>query len=142
MRISDVIRRKGTEVVTIEPGASVRDLAELLARHGVGALVVSAGGGSVDGIVSERDVVRQLHARGPRVLESLVAEIMTRDVTSCGPDDEVEQLMRLMTDLRVRHIPVVVDGRLHGIVSIGDLVKHRIDELQNERDQLVGYLNG
>jgi len=141
MRINDVIRRKGTVVVTIGPDATVGELLELLAEHGIGALVVSGDGQGVDGIVSERDVVRHLHSRGVDVLQARVSEIMSAEVTTCGPGDSVEQLMRQMTNLRVRHIPVVVDGVLHGIVSIGDVVKHRIDELQLERDELVGYLN-
>ncbi len=141
MRISDVIRRKGATVVTIRPDDTVRSLLDLLAEHRIGALVVSGDGNAVDGIVSERDVVRHLHDAGADVLDQPVAQIMTADVTTCGPEDGVEHLMRLMTDQRVRHIPVVVDGRLLGIVSIGDVVKHRIDELQSERDQLVGYIN-
>jgi CBS domain-containing protein len=141
MRISDVIRRKGAEVVTIKPDDTVRQLLDLLAQHRIGALVVSPDGRAVAGIVSERDVVRHLQSAGADVLDQPVGQIMTADVTTCGPDDGVEHLMRLMTDQRVRHIPVVVDGGLHGIVSIGDVVKHRIDELQSERDQLVGYIN-
>lgn len=141
MRINDVIRHKGTDVVTVTPDASVKDLLDLLSQNGIGALVVSTDGKRVDGIVSERDIVRHLQSRGASVLGASVAEIMTAEVSTCAPDDNVEQLMRLMTDLRVRHIPVVVDGGLRGIVSIGDLVKHRIDELQLERDELVGYLN-
>ncbi|GAB3589451.1 CBS domain-containing protein [Angustibacter peucedani] len=141
MRISDVIRRKGGEVVTVKPDDTVRSLIAQLAEHGIGALVVSVDGTSVDGIVSERDVVRRLHTAGADVLDLPVSDVMTAEVTTCGPDDGVEHLMRLMTDMRVRHIPVVVDGGLHGIVSIGDVVKHRIDELQVERDQLVGYIN-
>ena len=141
MRISDVIRRKGAEVVTIKPDDTVRQLLDLLAQHRIGALVVSPDGSTVAGIVSERDVVRHVQRAGADVLDRPVAQIMTADVTTCGPDDGVEHLMRLMTDQRVRHIPVVVDGALQGIVSIGDVVKHRIDELQSERDQLVGYIN-
>jgi CBS domain-containing protein len=141
MRISDVIRRKGAAVVTIKPEDTVRELLNLLAEHGIGALVVSSDGTSVEGIVSERDIVRRMQAAGVDVLDQPVSQIMTSEVTTCGPEDGVEHLMRLMTDQRVRHIPVVVDGGLHGIVSIGDVVKHRIDELQSERDQLVGYIN-
>lgn len=141
MRISDVIRRKGAEVVTITPDDTVRRLLDLLAEHRIGALVVSPDGSTVAGIVSERDVVRHVQRAGTDVLDQTVAQIMTADVTTCGPDDDVEHLMRLMTDQRVRHIPVVADGALLGIVSIGDVVKHRIDELQSERDQLVGYIN-
>ena len=141
MRINDVTRHKGTDVVTITPDASVGDLLDLLSRNGIGAVVVSQDGRAVEGIVSERDVVRHLQARGAVVLDVLVADIMTSEVATCAPTDDVEQLMRQMTELRVRHVPVVENGVLHGIVSIGDLVKHRIDELQLERDELVGYLN-
>ena len=141
MRINDVTRHKGTDVVTISPDASVGDLLDLLSRNGIGAVVVSQDGRAVEGIVSERDVVRHLQARGAVIIDVAVADIMTSEVSTCAPTDDVEQLMRQMTELRVRHVPVVENGVLHGIVSIGDLVKHRIDELQLERDELVGYLN-
>lgn len=141
MRINDVIRHKGADVVTVGPEATVGELLDLLSQHGIGALVVSADGHSVHGIVSERDVVRHLQSRGASVLEAPVSAIMTPEVSTCAPGDDIEALMRQMTDLRVRHVPVVVEGRLRGIVSIGDLVKHRIDELKSERDELVGYLN-
>lgn len=141
MRISDVLRRKGDTVVTVAPGESVRTLLALLAEHRIGAMVVSADGTSVDGIVSERDVVRHLHDDGEQMLESTVSQIMTTDVHTCSPSDAVTDLMRTMTDQRIRHIPVVVDGALAGIVSIGDVVKHRIDELTVERDQLTAYIS-
>ena len=141
MRINDVTRHKGTDVVTITPDAIVGDLLDLLSRNGIGAVVVSRDGRAVEGIVSERDVVRHLQARGAAVIHAPVTDIMTIEVSTCAPTDDVEQLMRQMTELRVRHVPVVENGVLHGIVSIGDLVKHRIDELQLERDELVGYLN-
>ncbi len=142
MRITDVLRRKGDAVVTIAPGESVRSLLDALARHRVGALVVSSGEGAVDGIVSERDVVRRLHSEGAAVLDAQVSQIMTEVVHTCAPEDTIDDLMVLMTDKRVRHIPVLVDGRLRGIVSIGDVVKHRIEELQSERDQLTAYITG
>lgn len=142
MRITDVLRRKGDEVVTITPTHTVRDLLRLLAEHRVGALVVSAGGGALDGIVSERDIVRTLHADGDTVLDQPVSAIMTQVVYSCAPDDSLEDLMGSMTEHRIRHVPVLVDGRLSGIVSIGDIVKHRLEELQGERDQLTAYITG
>jgi len=142
MRITDILRRKGDGVVTIAPDESVQALLDALARHRVGALVVSSGDGALDGIVSERDVVRRLQTDGAAVLESRVSEIMTAAVHTASPDQTLDDLMVLMTDRRVRHIPVVVDGRLHGIVSIGDVVKHRIEELQAERDQLTAYITG
>jgi CBS domain-containing protein len=142
MRITDVLRRKGDDVVTITPTHTVRDLLQTLAEHRVGALVVSAGGGALDGIVSERDVVRKLHSDGDAVLDQPVSKIMTQAVHTCVPDDSLEDLMASMTEHRIRHVPVLVDGRLSGIVSIGDIVKHRLEELQSERDQLTAYITG
>jgi CBS domain-containing protein len=141
MRISDVLRHKGDRVVTVSPDETVRSLLALLAEHGVGALVVSRDGHGVDGIVSERDVVRRLHSDGASLLEETVGQIMTSEVHTCSPGDHVNDLMRTMTDERVRHIPVVVDGELRGIVSIGDVVKHRIDELTDERNHLEAYIS-
>jgi CBS domain-containing protein len=141
MRVHDVLRRKGGEVITVRPEATVRELLAMLSEHRIGALVVSVDGRAVDGIVSERDVVRRLHDRGTEVLDAPVGEIMTTDVSTVGPDELLENLMGLMTVNRFRHVPVVVDGALAGIVSIGDVVKHRMDELQSERDQLVGYIS-
>ncbi|MFS3129987.1 CBS domain-containing protein [Nocardioides sp. Bht2] len=141
MRISDVLRGKATgEVVTISPQASVRELVALLAEHNVGALIVSTDPGVVAGIVSERDVVRHLHAN-PSVLDARVLDIMTPTVHTCTGSDAVEELMQLMTEHRVRHVPVLTDGRLTGIISIGDVVKSRIGELEFERDQLDHYLH-
>ena len=142
MRITDVLRRKGDQVVTIGPDHTVRALLDALAEHRVGALVVSSGSGRVDGIVSERDVVRRLQAVGASMLDLPVREIMTADVHTADPDASLEDLMVMMTERRIRHVPVVVDGRLAGIVSIGDVVKHRIGELQSERDQLTAYITG
>jgi CBS domain-containing protein len=142
MRINDVLRRKGDQVVTIPPDEPVSVLLDALAEHKVGALVVSGAGGSVEGIVSERDVVRHLQSRGAGVLEDPVSSIMTSPVHTAEPETTLDELMVLMTDRRIRHVPVVVDGRLHGIVSIGDVVKHRIEELQSERDQLTAYITG
>ncbi len=141
MRIADVLRGKGTDVATIGPSASVVELLAQLTAHNVGALPVVDDGRLV-GIVSERDVVRRLHADGTRLLDARVAEIMTPDVTSCAPEDKVADLARIMTAGRFRHLPVVVDGSLTGIVSIGDLVKARIDLLESERAQLQSYIAG
>lgn len=142
MRITDVLRFKGDLVVTITPDQTVRALLDALAQYKVGALVVSSGNGSVDGIVSERDIVRRLQALGPAVLDQPVSAIMTSEVHTAAPEDSLEDLMVMMTERRFRHVPVTVDGRLVGIVSIGDVVKHRISELQSERDQLTAYITG
>ncbi len=141
MRINDVLKGKArNDVVTIHPDATVRDLVAQLAEHNVGALVVSDDGRTVTGIVSERDVVRRLGA-DVGVLDEAVGAIMTRAVQTCEGAAEVTALMQVMTEHRVRHVPVLTDGALSGIVSIGDLVKHRIGELEFERDQLDQYLH-
>ena len=141
MRISDVLGAKSSsDVVTIGPDAGVRDLIARMAEHNVGALIVSADGTHVDGIVSERDVVRHLHHDGT-VINNTVAAIMTAVVETCDEDTHVDELMKVMTERRVRHVPVVHEGRLVGIISIGDVVKHRIDQLQFERDQLDEYVH-
>ncbi|MFC4049572.1 CBS domain-containing protein [Actinomadura syzygii] len=140
MRIRDILRRKGDTVATVRPEATVRQLLAVLAEHNIGAVVVSPDGASIAGIVSERDVVRRMHERGAGLLDRPVSEIMTVEVRSCGPGDLVEDLRRTMTEHRFRHVPVVEDGRLTGIVSIGDVVKSAIDELQSEREHLVGYI--
>jgi len=141
MRINDVLRDKPRQgVVTVPPDATVRQLIALLAEHNVGALIVSSDGTTVEGIVSERDVVRQLH-EGESVLEATVSSIMTTEVQTCEGSSAVTDLMQVMTEHRVRHVPVLTDGRLTGIISIGDVVKSRIDELEFERDQLDHYLH-
>ena len=140
MRISDVLRGKGSNVVTVEPSIDVRTLLGVLAEHGIGAVVVSSDGRSIEGIVSERDIVRALAERGAAVLSEQVSEIMTGEVQTCAPDAHVDELMRTMTQGRFRHVPVVVDDALVGIVSIGDVVKRRVDELESERDSLSRYI--
>ena len=141
MHVSDVLGAKPSpDVVTISPDATVRDLLALLAEHNVGALVVSGDGESVHGIVSERDVVRGLH-EDDAVLDGSVSSIMTSSVTTVEPAMPLEELRSLMTEKRIRHVPVVTDGRLTGIISIGDVVKAAIDQLQFERDQLDNYVH-
>jgi CBS domain-containing protein len=141
MRINEVLKGKATtEVVTIGPDATVRELVALLAEHNVGALIVSTDGTSVDGIVSERDVVRRLHD-DDSVLEGTVSGIMTTGVVTTEPDSLLEDLMKTMTERRIRHVPVLSNGSLTGIISIGDVVKHRIGQLEFERDQLDNYLH-
>ena len=141
MHISDVLRGKGRDVVTIPPDTTVRDLLDVLAEFGIGATVVSADGENVDGIVSERDVVRGLAKRGAAVLSDDVSTIMTREVVVTHMDEHVDALFAIMTQQRIRHLPVLVDDRLAGLVSIGDLVKARVKELETERDTLAEYIN-
>jgi CBS domain-containing protein len=140
VQISQLLRHKGREVTTVDGAESVRTALALLADKGIGALVVSSDGRRVDGIVSERDVARGLHDRGAGLLADPVSTVMTTEVHVCPPDASVDGLARTMTDHRVRHVPVVADGELVGIVSIGDVVKARLDELEEERRQLVDYI--
>lgn len=140
MQIGQLLRRKGSQVATIDGGRDVRTALGMLAEHGVGALVVSGDGRRIDGILSERDIARGLHQRGAELLTQPVSGIMTGEVHTCVPGATVTELAQLMTDQRVRHVPVVDDGALVGIVSIGDVVKARLDELETERRQLVDYI--
>jgi CBS domain-containing protein len=141
MRISDVIRRKGGEVITVRTDASVTELLSLLSEHKIGAVVVSDDGESVHGIVSERDIVRHLHTEGASLLDAPVGQIMTSEVHTASPDESLDALETMMTERRFRHVPVVVDGKLVAIVSIGDVVKNRVDELEGERDDLIKYIS-
>ena len=142
MRISDVLRAKGSQVVTVTPDTRVRRLLAVLAEHRIGAVVVSHDGTAVDGIASERDIVRALAQRGAAVMSEPVTAIYTAEVHTVTPQTPIEEVMRMMTDRRVRHAPVVGDGGLQGIVSIGDVVKIRIDELETERTALTNYITG
>ena len=142
MRVEDVLRHKagGAVVATVAGNATIGDALAQLVERNVGALVVTADGEHVDGVISERDVARGLYARGSAVLADLVSTVMTAQVHTCTPTTQVLDLAKTMTEHRVRHVPVVVDGRLTGIVSIGDVVKARLDELEEERRQLVDYI--
>ncbi|NLT54718.1 MAG: CBS domain-containing protein [Actinomycetales bacterium] len=142
MRISDVLRGKGDLVVTIGPEEDVRTLLDRLAENRIGAIVVAGEDGGIAGIVSERDVVRGMQREGAALLDRQVGSIMTADVHTCAPEASIEDLMVEMTEHRFRHVPVVADGRMCGIVSIGDVVKYRIEELQSERDHLTAYITG
>jgi CBS domain-containing protein len=140
MHVEGLLRAKGDAVVVIASRATVGELVDRLAQHRVGALVVSDDGRHVDGIVSERDVVAALAEHGTALLERTVADIMTTEVVTCVPSTTVDQLMSLMTERRMRHVPVVVDGNLTGIVSIGDVVKDRIRDLEVEAQTLHEYI--
>lgn len=139
MRIADVLRNKGAGVLTIAPDTLISDLLSGLVTRNVGAMVVVGPDGLV-GIVSERDVVRMLHEYGAAALGRPVADIMTSQVITCSPDDSVDSLSGVMTTNRVRHVPVIDNGHLAGIVSIGDVVKIRMEALQAERAQLEAYI--
>ncbi|MCV7302878.1 CBS domain-containing protein [Mycobacterium barrassiae] len=139
MRIADVLRNKGASVATITPETSVSGLLTELSVHNIGAMVVVSPDGVI-GIVSERDVVRALQQRGAELLRQPVSEIMTSFVATCSLNDTVDSLSALMTTKRVRHIPVMENGRLAGIVSIGDVVKTRMEELEAQQEQLQAYI--
>jgi CBS domain-containing protein len=140
MRISEVLAGKSIPgVITIKPEATVRDLLALLADHNVGAVIVSPDGTEVGGMVSERDVVRRLN-EDDAILDGPVSQIMTSVVHTCEPSHPIEELMQVMTEHRVRHVPIITDGKLAGMISIGDVVKARIANLEFERDQLGNYL--
>jgi CBS domain-containing protein len=140
MLIAAVLRAKGPFVATIRSDSTIATLVEMLARYEIGALVVSDDGSHVQGIVSERDVVRHLDEHRSKELDGPVSSIMTSPARTCTPSDTVEDVMRTMTEMRARHLPVIVDGVLGGIVSIGDVVKTLIDELRIERNELIEYI--
>lgn len=140
MRVAAILSHKGSTVATIAPERPVAEAADHLRMRGVGALVVSSDGRGVEGIISERDIVLRLAERGESVLHDKVADVMSREVRTCSPDDACEDLARTMTEHRHRHLPVLFDGSLVGIVSIGDIVKARLNELEEERRQLHDYI--
>jgi CBS domain-containing protein len=140
MRIADLLRHKGSEVASVLPELSVSGLIEDLARANVGAMVVVDASGALVGIVSERDVVRRLNERGAELLHAPVSEIMTTSVVTCGSGEGVDSLAAIMTERRIRHMPVVDGGQLVGIVSIGDVVRSRIQQLESDREQLESYI--
>jgi CBS domain-containing protein len=149
MNISDILRHKatagaankGAPVVTIGPSGAVKDLLAKLAEHGIGALVV-VDGPKVVGIVSERDIVRRLNDPGASILDGTVADIMTSPVLSCTSQDSVDSVAATMTERRIRHMPVIDDGKLDGIVTIGDVVLNRTRQLEQDRSQLEQYITG
>ncbi len=142
VHVSDVLKTKGDAVTTLEASTSVRHLIKVLAEARIGAVIVSAGGRTPAGIVSERDVVRRLHEQAEQLLDQPLSSIMTPEVVVCSPADNVDRVLQTMTEKRFRHLPVMDNGQVVGIVSIGDLVKSRIGELQLERDQLSNYISG
>ena len=142
MDVETILRSKGRAVATIRPDDTVGSAVEALVSGNIGALVASEDGEAVDGIISERDVVHALARHGPALLEQTVAEVMTRSVVTCDPTESVAELMAEMTNRRIRHLPVVRDGKLCGIVSIGDVVKNRLDEIEYEARSLRSFIAG
>lgn len=142
MNVETILRDKGSWVATIRPGATIEEAIDMLNRERIGALVVSEDGEAVDGVLSERDIVIALAKNGVELLARSVEEVMTRNVITCDPSDSVGELMAEMTNRRIRHLPVVKDGRLRGIVSIGDVVKNRLDEVEFEASSLRSFIAG
>ncbi len=140
MTVKAILAAKGGDVVTIEPTASVGAAARLLAERKIGALVVTGADRRVVGIASERDIVGAVAAGGVPALEKPLSEVMTRRVTTCSPTDAISTIMELMTQGKFRHLPVIEQGRLAGIVSIGDVVKHRLEEMEREQSALRDYI--
>ncbi len=141
MLVADLLEGKGFAVATIGADAAVGDVVADLVRHRIGALVVSPDGLQIQGIVSERDIVQRLSELRLGLLDETVASIMSTDVQVCTPTDDVESIMNLMTEQRIRHVPVVEGGLLCGIISIGDVVKSRMGELEKDRNELMEYIS-
>ncbi len=143
MHVAQILAHKGNDVASVRPDDTVGSAVAMLGELRIGALMVSSLPGRIDGIVSERDVVRRLASDGPALLEQPVSEIMTPEVFTCAVGDTVQQLMERMTEHRIRHLPVCGDdGLLVGIISIGDVVKWRVNELEDEARHLQGYISG
>ena len=143
MNVQSILAAKGTKVATITAGASLSQAVASLRDHGIGALIVSTDGASLDGILSERDVVRSIATHGDDSLHLLVGSAMSSNVITCQPADTIDKLMAMMTDRRIRHLPVVdPSGAIAGIISIGDVVKYRLVELESENSQLHDYIDG
>jgi CBS domain-containing protein len=140
MTVKAILSRKGTDVVTVEPKASLTETVKMLASKRIGAVVVTGLDRRVIGILSERDIVRAIGERGPQVLDETVDSVMTRKVVTCAEADTVGAIMERMTAGKFRHLPVVEDGRLAGIISIGDVVKSRLEEIEKESEALKEYI--
>ena len=140
MNVSSILAVKGRNVVTIEPTATLASAAQRLSEHRIGAIVVLGPGNRITGIISERDIVRSVASGGLKALEEPVGQAMTREVATCGINDTIEQLMQRMTDGKFRHLPVVENGELAGIISIGDVVKERLGELEHETEAMRDYI--
>lgn len=140
MAVAHILRQKGSTVFTVKPDDSVQTIVDTLARHRIGAVLVVDGAGEVQGIVSERDVVRAMAGNLAMVGSKTAADIMTEKVRTCAPGDTEADLMQLMTAHRIRHLPVIAEGRLAGMISIGDVVKHRIETMEREAEDMKSYI--
>jgi len=140
MTAAAILKQKGGEVVTISQDATLREAARLLDEKRIGAVIIQDAGGAPLGVFSERDLTRQVAREGEAALGHSVADCMSRDPVICGPNDSIDRLMGLMTDRRIRHLPVVENGRLAGVISIGDIVKRKIAEAEAEARAMKDYI--
>lgn len=140
MTVSHILKAKGHKVITAGASDRVADIARTLAENRIGAILITGGNGRIEGIVSERDVVRQIGKEGGKALELPVSAIMTKNVRTCQESDTEAELMALMTEHRIRHLPVVADGKLVGMISIGDVVKYRIEAIEREAEDMKAYI--
>ncbi len=140
MSVAHILKQKGNAVITVDPSQTLYDVAGILAKHRIGAVIVVDAGGAIAGIVSERDVVRTLAKEGPAALTRTARDFMTTKVKTCTPSDTEAGLMGLMTEHRIRHLPVVEDGKLAGMISIGDVVKLRIEMIEREAEEMKSYI--
>ncbi|MDA0239888.1 MAG: CBS domain-containing protein [Proteobacteria bacterium] len=140
MNVSQILKTKGQRVITATTETTIRAVMDVLAHEGIGAIIIADDGGHVDGIISERDIVRGLAERGETVLDGPARDLMTKRVITCGLEDKIDELMQQMTENRIRHLPVIDNLALVGVISIGDVVKFRVDELENETTMLRDYI--
>ena len=140
MTVKEILSRKGSDVVTADPNATLSDAVQLLAARRIGAVVITGADRRIVGILSERDIVRTLAEKGAKALESPIGEVMTRKVITCGAGETVPEIMERMTVGKFRHVPVVEQGRLAGIISIGDVVKSRVQQMEQESAALQEYI--
>jgi CBS domain-containing protein len=140
MSVSHILKAKGRDVVTVKSEDSVRSVAQILANRRIGAVVILSSAGKIDGIISERDIVRVIAADGAGALDHKVSDVMTSKVKTCNESDSEAELMAMMTEHRIRHLPVVSHGKLTGMISIGDVVKYRIEAIEHEAEDLKAYI--
>ena len=140
MNVKAILAAKGGDIVSIEPTATLAAAAKLLAARRIGAVVICGAGGRLSGILSERDIVRAISEHGAAALERNVGQVMTRNVTTCGEDDSIAEIMERMTAGKFRHMPVMANGRMIGVVSIGDVVKQRVGEIEQESEAMRDYI--
>lgn len=141
MPIAQILARKGDSVITARTGHTLHEVVQLMSEKGIGAVVVCSSSGELVGILSERDIMRAIAREGARVLEDRVSTHMTKDVVTCTHQDSIQSLMERMTQGRFRHMPVLEDGQLIGMISIGDLIKNRLSEIESEREALREYIS-